>query len=415
VRGIAASLIVHGAALALFTKWIVVRDVSAPVHTAAPIELRPSPAPVPVVVELITLPAESGTDTGASTPASVISRPPALAKIASTASGASAAATRTGATQASAESDTRVAPDTHGEPGPHRSPLAMRGADLSLSDGAIARLEARPTRADLEPPEPPQIDQRLKPSGKGTFQLHDVVTTLTMAPDGTVVFRDKPYIDIHINLPVPTPSQIVAMLKDTGKQIDEWTKDPYRDTRVGKPQDLPARITGIQGACDHWGDPLCDPPPWLTKNEDDGHYNGEIAGGNADLTAYLMHKLGVGDPYASRKLKILDTTRDQRVTLGSAFRTQQLDRSAELTQRNLENLWRTTTDPAARREAVFAIWDECTEGEGEAAAAGDRARAMVIGWIRARMPPGSADAFTADELARLNARKTSHRVFAPYP
>jgi hypothetical protein len=83
-------------------------------------------------------------------------------------------------------------------------------------------------------------------------------------------------------------------------------------------------------------------------------------------------------------------------------------------QRNLETLWRTTTDPAQRRLALFALWDECDEGESSRGEAGERARTMVIGWIRAKLPEGSPDAFTADEIAKLDAARSSRQHFVPY-
>ena len=39
---------------------------------------------------------------------------------------------------------------------------------------------------------------------------------------------------------------------------------------------------------------------------------------------------------------------------------------------------------------------------------------MVIGVIRARIPSGSADAFSADEIAAHNKTKQSKATFAPY-
>ena len=42
------------------------------------------------------------------------------------------------------------------------------------------------------------------------------------------------------------------------------------------------------------------------------------------------------------------------------------------------------------------------------------ARGYLVGFIRTRLPDGSAGAFTSDELARLNAHKQSQATFAPY-
>jgi hypothetical protein len=97
------------------------------------------------------------------------------------------------------------------------------------------------------------------------------------------------------------------------------------------------------------------------------------------------------------------------------FRTQQLVRSAELMRRTLEQLWARVADPAARRTALFELWDDCDEGSGDRGAAGERARAMVLGWIGAHLPRGGAGAYTDEEIRRLDARRASKQPFAPYP
>jgi hypothetical protein len=62
---------------------------------------------------------------------------------------------------------------------------------------------------------------------------------------------------------------------------------------------------------------------------------------------------------------------------------------------------------------LFALWDECAEGEGSAGEAGNRARAIVIGAIRARLS-GASNRFTAEEIAALDAKRTSVQHFVPY-
>src|SRR5262249_25045416 len=120
------------------------------------------------------------------------------------------------------------------------------------------------------------------------------------------------------------------------------------------------------------------------------------------------------DPYASRKLALLDASRAERAELGAQHRREDLARSAELMQRNLEALWRATRDPAARRQALFTLWDECSEGDGPVGEAGERPRRRVVGWIRAKLPAGPPDAFTAEVVARLSAHRMSKQLFAPY-
>jgi hypothetical protein len=113
-------------------------------------------------------------------------------------------------------------------------------------------------------------------------------------------------------------------------------------------------------------------------------------------------------------LKALDETRLERVEQGTKYKVDQLAHASELMQQNLERVWAGTQDPDERKLVLFELWDECVEGEGLQAEAGARARLMVIGWIRARLPPGAPGAYTPHDLAALDAHRSSHAHFAPY-
>jgi hypothetical protein len=195
-----------------------------------------------------------------------------------------------------------------------------------------------------------------------------------------------------------------------GTALTAWYADPYRDQRAGRTQGLPRHLTAVPGACETFGDPMCDTEPNdrpLKKSLSRGVL--PVVGGNADITAWL-HRRFVGDPYASRKLKLLDTTREARAQIGADHRSEQRDRASELAQRNIDALWKATSDLGERKAALFALWDECIEADNPDGEAGDRARAIVIGWIRAKLP----GAFTADEIAKLDASRTSKQHFVPY-
>jgi hypothetical protein len=141
----------------------------------------------------------------------------------------------------------------------------------------------------------------------------------------------------------------------------------------------------------------------------------EGLGARFDATDALMRHKGM-DPYASYKLKVLDQTRDERVAMGKRHRTQELARSHMHVQANLARLWASTQDLAARKQGLFELWDDCAEhGSDELVAGGRAARAHVVGFIRSKLPAGSAVAFTAGELAQLNRQRRSREVFAPYP
>ena len=133
---------------------------------------------------------------------------------------------------------------------------------------------------------------------------------------------------------------------------------------------------------------------------------------NLDIQDRMMQWMGA-DPYARAKLAFLDRTRDQRAAVGERHRRVQLAHSAQLMQRNIDRLWASATTVAARKAGLFELWDDCAEtGSDELLAGSAAARAFVIGIIRARLR--GSDAYTADELAQLNARRRSKAVFAPY-
>jgi hypothetical protein len=238
---------------------------------------------------------------------------------------------------------------------------------------------------------------------------------MTMEPDGNVSFKDKPDIDIKLKLPIPMLS-LESLRKDLGRELTEWFRDPQAGRQFTPKSDVARHLTAQPGACERWADTLCDDvnaPASERYAREQAQTDGSLLGGPMDISA-AAHRKYVGDPYASRKLNMLDDTRDERVARGGSFRTDQLDRSTELALRSLEQLWRSERDPAKRRLAAFALWDECDEGPGPRGEAGQRARAAIIGWIRTRAPANSPHGFTAAELERLQARRTSKQPFVPY-
>ena len=270
-------------------------------------------------------------------------------------------------------------PSDHAPPGPGGDLLRMRAPDL-LPDTVLAPIAAAGSRA---PAAPPPRSGRLEDAPGGRGVIHDAVATIDVARDGTVHIRDAPDLSAHLQLPSPA---------DAHDELRAWLADPWAITHQGPTSDLPETVLATPGVCDQWGNSMCDGV--IHVHEDHGA---------------LMRALHAGDPYAARKQALLDATFAERVARGGAFRAEQQARSAELMQRNLERLWATTRDPAARRRALFELWDECADD-----AAGARARAMVIGWIRAHLPAGSPDAYSPAELDALSPHRTSHQPFAPY-
>jgi hypothetical protein len=293
--------------------------------------------------------------------------------------------------------------DTHGT---GRSWMKMRGPSLAVSEGFVDEL-----LRNSKPLETVRKSGRVRPDGRGRAVIHDRVTTVAIDPDGTAHFHDQPDVDLHWDLHLPTPDGIVREVRKAGRLVATWYEDPYKQTRVGAKADVPAHMAATPGACDSWNDACSLELRGRDAPEDEDRQ--AVVHGKLDLTSMLMRKY-VGDPYASRKRALLDSTRDERAAAGAQHTKEELARSAERMQRNLEAMWRTIGEPAARREALFTMWDDCAEGDGPIGEAGERARRMVVGWIRARLPAASPDAFTADDIARRSARRTSKQPFAPY-
>ncbi|HEX2691533.1 MAG TPA: hypothetical protein VHN14_33205 [Kofleriaceae bacterium] len=240
----------------------------------------------------------------------------------------------------------------------------------------------------------------LDESGGGTHQSDQGVFVGKVSPDGSVKLSDRPNFHAHFALPTP---------KDLGRALAGWyesDKGPYGaegDTAMAR------QIQVSPGASTEPPD-LVEPRP---KDRTTTVIVPVIAGG-FDTTDWLMRRHGQ-DPYARKKLAFLDATRDERVQIGNRHRAMQLALTPQIVQKNLDALWAATQDLRTRKQALFALWDECVEtGDPGASAGGEAARRLIIGFIRGHLPAGGPDAFTPAELAELARTQQSKTVFRPY-
>ena len=291
-----------------------------------------------------------------------------------------------------------------GAPAPPRSAwFDLRGGrrttvDLRIPSGYRDDLDRVPRGTDADPGVP--STGQLQEAGGGSRRSDQGVFTAKISPDGSVTLKDQR--NLRVGLALPSPRSI-------GDGVSRWYySDKGPDGQRGE-RALEKEVGGSTDAGDRSKAVIVP-----------------VVRGGFDVTDALMRRKGQ-DPYASKKLAFLDSTRDERVQLGTAHREQQLKKTTQIVQRNLEQLWQRVTEPRARREALFELWDEVVEAGDQAGdqagddtrneltvEAGRAARRLVIGFIRARLPAGGPDAYTADELAAMNRRRHSKAMFAPY-
>jgi hypothetical protein len=286
-------------------------------------------------------------------------------------------------------------PEPAPPPTPTPTPTPTPPVMLRLPTGAIQAIVDRP---DLPPPHVPATSGKLVDAGGGTKVAQDAVTALKVDADGTAHFADKTDVDIHFA--VPSRRILGAILED-------WYDDPYKQLESPPIQDLPQHEQAVPGGWDSGA----RRGSIASETAENGIV--PIVSGGFDLTSWVMRAAG-DDPYRARKQRLLEDTFDERAEQRANHTAEQRDRTEQLVRANLARLWRATVDPVERRLALFELWDECEEGEGPAAEAGERARRQVLAWIRAKLPAGSTDAYAPEELEKLNASRKSKRLFSPY-
>jgi len=293
---------------------------------------------------------------------------------------------------------------------PPREP-GTRSPYLDMRRGARADLTLPGTRDDLDrvpagtsPRAGVPATGKLAPDGTG-HKSDQGSFVAKVDRDGGVTIKDRR--DFSIRWAVPTPKLI-------GKGIADWYEsDKGPDGKRGK-RTLENELSGTvdrptMGCEDGPHDNACTPDRSRTIIV-------PVFRGGFNPTDWLMRRT-VGDPYASKKGAYLDATRDERAQIRANHRAEQLAQTSVIVRANLERAWASTTDTTARKLLLFELWDETVEPAEEdsaLAAASRAARAQVIGFIRAHLPPQSKDAYRADELAALNAKKQSKATFSPY-
>jgi hypothetical protein len=380
--------------------WLATRTLP-PEHTrdpaaAQPIEivtvdpLQPVP-PEPEALEVAIAPDPPAREPQAATPAPPRAPSPDKHRDARITVGASAPSA--GSAAGSADESAPRSPERRGL-------MAMRRGDLPRPVVPVGRWDDLDHPPAGTTPEKHKATGMLQESGGGSYRSEQGEFVARVNPDGTVKLADKS--SASIGLALPSREQI-------GNGLRTWYERDKGAFGEAADATMSGQLRVTSGASTDPVDPVTN-----RNNDRAPTVAAPVVGGKLEITDWLMRRHGI-DPYASKKLAMLDATRDERVQIGNRHRAEQLKHGAQIMKRNLDGLWAATQDPLARKQALFEMWDECAEtGDPDLVEAGQAARRMVIGIIRARLPAGSPGAFTAAELEAVARTKRSKAAFAPY-
>lgn len=128
------------------------------------------------------------------------------------------------------------------------------------------------------------------------------------------------------------------------------------------------------------------------------------------LEEWMMRRHG-DDPHAATRRWFANQTESMRDSLAQSY----VERQAAAAARGMRGrMTRILADASLaleeRHRRIFAIWDDCAEGE----IVGDAVRAAVVTFVRENLALGSELAFTEVELDTLNRTRESVAEFRPY-
>ena len=133
-----------------------------------------------------------------------------------------------------------------------------------------------------------------------------------------------------------------------------------------------------------------------------------IAGGFDISDAVEKYLLGK-EIYSAEKRWFLDQTAELREQLAAAGRASEDARAKREVERALERIVDSAQSPREKRDAVFALWEDCGDDADSAAI-----RRVVEDFVRRRMPQASDLGFSPNELQEKNRTRPPHFRFDPY-
>lgn len=242
---------------------------------------------------------------------------------------------------------------------------------------------------------PPNMGEYLmRRTAGGGYVFDDFRFEARVAPDGHVVFKDK-----HIRF----ETRVFGVLSEKYRRAGDTRPSLVQAIAQVLRNDPDRPISPMLEVCQQRVDMLLPglAPCVMTATP-------VSITGSFDLTDELMNLTGQGW-YKYEKAKFLSATFEFRVQLAAQRHAKLLREAiADLPDR-LDSLWRDAGyTPRERRRIMCLLWAEVNVADGPSRKAAD----VMVSWIKRRLPSGTADAYSASELAAC--AQHGGRPFSPY-
>ncbi len=135
--------------------------------------------------------------------------------------------------------------------------------------------------------------------------------------------------------------------------------------------------------------------------------------GGFDITDIAM-RAKKQDPYRYEKERFMELTGKLRGELSARAQRDRLEASLASLPAHLESVWGDTTLSAKdRRRILYQMWREASGNDVDLGPAAKKARTTIEAFVRERLPAGTTDAFSDEELRKVNGRPGVPK-FDPY-
>ena len=130
-----------------------------------------------------------------------------------------------------------------------------------------------------------------------------------------------------------------------------------------------------------------------------------------DLSDEFVRELGHGTSYPYLKANFLAATFKRRTAMAAEVSFRLLGAAGAELPGQLDALWDDTRyRRRERRRIVFLLWQELDKSTAD----GRSTATAIEGWIRTRVPRGSADAYNDQELDTYSRERPGEPAFNPY-